>query len=77
VVRRGGVLEDFADVVEHRRVADIAAQDGKVPAAGDVGDLALLDPDMVPAITVPRPHGPDVAKLPGHEPTAPPSCRDR
>ena len=37
------VVEDFADVVERGRGADVAAQDGEVLVAGDVGDLALLD----------------------------------
>ena len=35
--------EHVADVVERRRGADVAAQDGEVLVAGDVGDLALLD----------------------------------
>ena len=45
VIRRGlvGRLQHFADVVERGRGADVAAQDGEVLVAGDVGDLALLD----------------------------------
>ena len=45
VIRRGlvGRLQHLADVVERGRGADVAAQDGEVLVAGDVGDLALLD----------------------------------
>ena len=35
--------QHLADVVERGRGADVAAQDGEVLVAADVGDLALLD----------------------------------
>jgi hypothetical protein len=36
-------LQHFADVVKRCGGADVAAQDGEVLVAGDVGDLVLLD----------------------------------
>ena len=36
-------LQHHADVVEASRGADIAAEDGEVLVAGDVGDLAFVD----------------------------------
>jgi len=39
-----------ADVVERGGGADVAAQDGEVLVAGDVGDLALLDAAAAAAV---------------------------